>query len=39
VNILPGARAIGMFANKPIEKLDRAAMAAVPVMKSRFRVF
>lgn len=32
---MPGARAIGILANKPIEKLAKAEMAAVPVIRSR----
>lgn len=31
---MPGARAMGMLANKPMQKLVRAAMAAVAVTKS-----
>ena len=33
---IPGARAIGMFAQSPIMTEVRAAMAAVPVTKSRW---
>lgn len=34
-NILPGARATGIFANRPIAVDDRADMAAVAVIISR----
>lgn len=33
--ILPGANAIGILANSPMQKVDSAAIAAVAVIRSR----
>lgn len=35
LDILPGAKAMGMLAKTPIENVDSAAIAAVAVMRSR----